>query len=116
MVWQQKNKGKLNRIVKQASRVIGLPVAQLEDVAERDVLAKWDAIVKDSTHPLHEEVTYNRSGRIRLPKMRTDRFRLSFLPCAMKLFNANFTRWNRGIYTGTGYFVRIPVNELGTAW
>ena len=86
------NRAKLNRIVKHASRVIGVSVKELEDVAERALLAKLQVIVKDSNHPLHNEVVFNRSGRIRLPRIRTDRFGRSFLPSAMKVFNNNFCR------------------------
>ena len=85
-----KNRAKLNKIVKHASRVIGVSVKELEDVAERALLAKLQVIVKDSNHPLHNEVVFNRSGRIRLSRIRTDRFGRSFLPSAMKVFNNNF--------------------------
>ena len=65
-----RNRAKLDRIVKHASRLIGVPVDHLQDMAERALLAKLQSIVQDPSHLLHEEVTLNRSGRKRLPKMR----------------------------------------------
>ena len=83
---------KLTRVMKTASRVIGLPVKQLEEIAIAAVMDKLNHIIEDETHPLHEQLVFNRSGRFRLPKMRTNRFRRSFLPHAMTLYNQEFKR------------------------
>ena len=82
----------MNRIVKNASKVIGVPVKQLDEIAERAILARLEVIVSDPSHPLHTEIMLNRSGRIRLPRMRTNRFRQSFLPSAMLAYNRKFVR------------------------
>ena len=41
---------------------------QLEDIVQSALLTKLDTIMKDESHPLHDEVIINRSGRIRLEK------------------------------------------------
>ena len=86
------NKMKLEKVMKTASKVIGLPVKQLEEIARKAVLSKLNHIIEDVTHPLHGHIEFNRSGRIRLPRIRTNRFRGSFLPNAMALYNEEFKR------------------------
>ena len=66
---------------------------QLEDIVQSALLTRLDInIMKDESHPLHDEVTVNRSGRLRLPKVKTERYRQSFLITACKAFNSNFNR------------------------
>ena len=83
-----KNKSKLTRIVSQASKITGMPMQQLEDIVQSALLT----IMTDESHPLHDEVTVNRSGRLRLPKVRTERYRQSFFITACKDFNSKFNR------------------------
>ena len=79
---------KLQRIVKIASRIIG--VDQVSDLS----LKKIDQILYDSTHPLH--LTFLRSsrssGRILQRKIRTTRYNKSFVPTAIRLFNIRLKR------------------------
>ena len=46
-------------------------------------------IVKDETHPLYPYITTLPHGHLRVPWSRTERFRKSFLPYAIKLFNSD---------------------------
>ena len=46
-------------------------------------------MVKDETHPLHPYITTLPHGHLRVPWSRTERFRKSFLPYAIKLFNSD---------------------------
>ena len=46
-------------------------------------------IVKDETHPLYSYITTLPHGHLRVPWSRTERFRKSFLPYAIKLFNSD---------------------------
>ena len=46
-------------------------------------------MVKDETHPLHSYITTLPHGHLRVPWSRTERFRKSFLPYAIKLFNSD---------------------------
>ena len=88
----EKNKSKLTRIVSQASKITGMPMQQLEDIVQSALLTRLDIIMKDESHPLHDEVTVNRSGRLRLPKVKTEIYRQSFFITACKAFNSNFNR------------------------
>ena len=78
---------KLMRVMKTATKVIGLTVKQLEEIAESAVIDKINHIIED---PLHKHIIFNKSGRVRLPKVRTNRFRGSFLIRAMTLYNERF--------------------------
>ena len=88
----EENKSKLTRVVAQACKITGMPMQQLEDIVQSALLTKLDTIMKDESHPLHDEVTINRSGRIRLPKTRTERYRQSCLISASRAFNSKFKR------------------------
>ena len=52
-------------------------------IAESAVIDKFNCIIEDETHPLHRHIFLNKSGRVRLPKVKTNRFRGSFLIRAM---------------------------------
>ena len=41
-----------------------MPMQQLEDIVQTALLARLDIILQDESHPLHDEVFVNRSGRI----------------------------------------------------
>ena len=82
---------KLNKITKKASSVVGLRVEGLQLVAERKILAKLNSILSNPSHPLYSELqdrVSTFSQRLTLPSMHTQRFRLSFLPTAIRLYNA----------------------------
>ena len=46
----------------------------------------------DETHPLHGDIFVNKSGRIRMPNIKTKRFRNSFLPSAVREYNKRQVR------------------------
>ena len=83
---------KLNRIVKSASRLVGVDVKHLDSLCNSAMEKKFLTIISDEEHPLHSSVTFNRSGRIRYPRVKTNRFRDSFLPSASKQYNISFCR------------------------
>ena len=86
------NLKKLKRITKTASRIIGIDVRELNDICEKALSAKFDLICADRSHPLNSEIKYSRSGRIVPSLTRTNRYKFSFLPCAIRAFNLNFKR------------------------
>ena len=88
----EQNKKKLARIVSQSSKVTGIPLTKVEEIVKSAACSKLHIILKDESHPFHRELVLNRSGRIRLPKVRTERFRTSFLVWASKCYNSNFVR------------------------
>ncbi len=83
---------KLNRIIKSASRLVGADVKQLNSLCNSAMEKKFLTIVSENDHPLHSSVTFNRSGRIRNPRVNTNRFRNSFLPSAIRQYNNSFSR------------------------
>lgn len=54
-------------------KVSGLPVKQLQEIAASAVVDKFNHITEDETHPLHMHIVFNKSGRVRLLKVRTNR-------------------------------------------
>ena len=63
-------------------------VISLDDLYIKDVMQMVMEIMTDEHHPLHDNYVFMRSGKIlTLPKQHMDRFRKSFVPKSMKLFN-----------------------------
>ena len=82
---------KLNKIIKKASSVVGLQIEGLQSVAERRIRDKLDSIIANPSHPLYGDLQDRASTfsqRLTFPpKMNTERYRLSFLPTAIRLYN-----------------------------
>ena len=87
-----KNMKKLQRITRVASKIIGINVKELNDIYEKALMAKLQLIYTDVTHPLNQQVTFTRSGRIVPSVKRTNRHKFSFLPSAIHLFNKRHVR------------------------
>lgn len=82
-----KDKNKLGRIVKKAGKQ-GAETISLDNLYQTGTMKQVDRIMKDITHPLHNCYTHLRSGgRLALPMQRTDRYRKSFVPKSILLFN-----------------------------
>ena len=81
------NKVKLDRVRKAAERIIGKDLDSFECLYNKNVLKKFNMVMK-TDHPLQCQVQWLRSGR-RLQSLmcKTNRFRDSFLPTAIRLFN-----------------------------
>ena len=91
----QYDRDRLDRIIKKAGRIIGKPQICLGDMTDKKVYSKLTAIFHDKSHPLWTELNdlvIDRSGRLRMPKVKTKRYRNSFIPNAVKIFNNSFTR------------------------
>ena len=87
-----KDRNKLERIVKQAKRIIGDETGNLQNLVQNSMASKFNCILDDITHPLNPLIVQNRSGRIRQINLKTRRFQNSFLPTAVRNFNCNFSR------------------------
>lgn len=64
----------------------------LMTVAERRTMDKLLDIIDNASHPLHTVISNQRSlfsGRLLLPKCRTTRFKNSFVPHAIRLYNSS---------------------------
>ena len=83
-----KNKSKITKLINIASKVSGVTLDSLQDVAERQILQLSEKIISDSTHILNFEFRLLPSGRrYENPKFRTNRASRSFIPVAVKLLN-----------------------------
>ncbi len=83
---------RLNKLVRKASSVVGLELDSLESVAERRMKDKIKAILENPSHPLHDELWQMGSSfshRIIPPRCKTERFRRSFVPAAIRLHNSS---------------------------
>ena len=88
----ERDRKRLNRLVRRASSVLDSSLDSLEEVSERRMLAKLASIMDNPSHPLHEtvgELSSSFSSRLRLPPCKTERYRRSFVPTAIRLHNTN---------------------------
>lgn len=72
--------------------MIGMKLDTLVVVAERRTLDKLLDIIDNVSHPLHTIISTQRSrfsGRLLLPKCRTNRLKDSFVPHAIRLYNSS---------------------------
>jgi hypothetical protein len=56
------------------------------------IISQINKIICNPSHPLHPHIIQNHSGRIRQLCLKTNRFKDSFLPSTIQLFNS---RWSR---------------------
>ena len=82
------DRNRLNKLIRKAGSVIGLSQSALEDVIEQRTMRKIKRIVSQDDHPLHSFfIKSGRSQRLLFPSCSTERFRRSFVPSAVRLFN-----------------------------
>ena len=89
------DKTRLDRVIRKAGRVIGSEQDDIDTLTDNRIGKKITKIQNDATHPLFSDFDRaysDRSGRYRLPRMRTDRYRNSFVPDSLKKLNSNFNR------------------------
>ncbi|KAI3352135.1 hypothetical protein L3Q82_020942, partial [Scortum barcoo] len=73
----ERDKKRLNRLIKRASSVCGCPLDSIEVMGERRALAKLSTIIDNTSHPLHQTVgalSSSFSNRLRHPRCRKERF------------------------------------------
>ena len=61
---------------------------------EKRLYRKLMQILNDPAHPVRhyfDSIRSNRSGRFLLPKINTNRYKVSFLSSALSVFNENYT-------------------------
>ena len=89
----KENMKKLERVRKVAQRIIRTDLPTFTELYEKQVLSKLQRIMHDSSHPLNHLFKYNRSGfRLTVPKTVRSRFRQSFVPNAIHIFNGSVKR------------------------
>lgn len=86
------DKARLDKLVKKAGSVVGIELEPLTSVAERRVLSRLLSILDNPHHPLHSTFSRQRSSfsdRLLSLSCSTDRLRKSFVPQAVRLYNAS---------------------------
>ena len=88
------DRGRLEKIVKkEEEKKAGHVVGKLLDnfkTTRKETVQKTNA----NTHPMRhyfDSRRNNRSGRFLLPRTKTNRYKASFLPSALSVFNENYT-------------------------
>ena len=85
--------GRLEKIVKKAGHDVGMPLDSFKTLCEKRLLKKLLQVLNDTTHPVRHNFDSrrsNRSGRFSLPETNTNRYKASFLPSALSVFNENY--------------------------
>ncbi|TWW77710.1 hypothetical protein D4764_12G0011000 [Takifugu flavidus] len=90
----ERDRKRLNKLVRQAGSVLDCSLDSIEEVGERRMLAKLTSIMDTPSHPLHETVgalSSSFSSRLLHPRCKRERYRRSFIPTAVRLFNMHNT-------------------------
>ena len=77
-------------MIKKASSVLGCPLDTVEVVGDRRIVAKLSSTMDNSSHPMQDalsELNSSFSDRLLHPRCVTERYRRSFLPAAVRLYN-----------------------------
>ena len=82
------DKGRLQRIIRSAEKVIGCNLPSLQDLFASRTLRRAGKIVADPSHPGHKLFEVLPSGRrLRSIRTKTSRHKTSFFPAAVGLSN-----------------------------
>ena len=90
-----KDAKRLNKLVKKAGSVLGERPDSLELVVERCTNNKSRAIMSNASHPLHSILKGQKSSRkdmFRSWSCNNNRFKNTFIPSAIRLFNSMASR------------------------
>ena len=81
-----RDRKRLNSTIKKAGKIMNREVSNIKTLFHTACRNKYNSILKDNDHPLNcNFITSMRSNRIIQPKSRTERYRLSFIPTAVRL-------------------------------
>ena len=73
---------------------MGKPLDSFKTLHEKRLYRKLLQILNDPTHPMRhyfDSRRSNRNGRFSLQRTNTNRYKASFLPSALSVFNENYT-------------------------
>jgi hypothetical protein len=80
---------KLDRVIKQAEKIIGTQLPSLDDLIKSRTIRKVHRTMADESHPLCSQFQLLPSRRrLRVAKSRTERMRKSFVPSAITVLNS----------------------------
>jgi hypothetical protein len=91
----KQDRDRLEKFIKKASGVVGRKQDTFTSTHERRLTDRIQKILADDTHPLRPEFDsrrIDRSSRFRQPCTRTTRYRNSFIPSAIHIFNSHVGR------------------------
>ncbi|TWW55054.1 hypothetical protein D4764_09G0001030 [Takifugu flavidus] len=98
VVWScgssERDRKRLNKLVRRAGSLLDCSLDSIDEVGERRMLAKLTSIMDTPSHPLHETVgalSSSFSSRLLHPRCQRERYRRSFIPTAVRLFNMHNT-------------------------
>lgn len=89
------SKKEIDKVVKSAGRICGNKALfpSISVIFSDFVQRKTAKILNDPTHPLFFSYDFCPSGkRIRMPRSKTNRFRFSFIPHSISIYNSSATR------------------------
>ncbi|KAI3368475.1 hypothetical protein L3Q82_025486, partial [Scortum barcoo] len=117
----ERDKKRLNRLIKRASSVCGCPLDSIEVMGERRALAKLSTIMDNTSHPLHQTVgalsSSFSSNRLRHPRCRKEHFHshicyISIFTCAITPHHSTSNWVTRQVYpvwTYSTLLLLVPV-------
>jgi Domain of unknown function (DUF1891)/Reverse transcriptase (RNA-dependent DNA polymerase) len=89
----KENKEKLEKVIKQAEKIVGVELPSLETLYLCRIKGKVRRIIDDPTHPLcHHFQTLPSGKRYRSVRARTNRLNNSFIPSAIRILNGECVR------------------------
>ncbi len=84
-----KQKNSISRLIRVSSCITGSKQKGLGELYQKQMLRRVESILSDSSHPLQAEFQMLPSGsRFKLPKLRTNIYKHSFVPAAILLLNS----------------------------
>ena len=85
---------KINSVAKQSFKITNIPQLSFSEILAKYTEKKIIRIIKDTTHPLHMQICFSaRSKRLAIIRTKTERYRKSFIPRAVKqLYDSNFRK------------------------
>lgn len=87
---RQRDTAKLDRLIKRASKTVGVQLDTVGSMSDRRTLAKALSILENAGHPLYSALDGQRSNfssRLLSQLSSTDRLKDSFIPRAIRLYN-----------------------------
>ena len=85
-----KDENKIDSIIKKVQKVTNVPLHTIKELYSMLVKKKINQINKKSDHPMKKEIRYSErenSNLVLYPKIRTERYRRSFIPSALRSLN-----------------------------
>ena len=87
----QSDRNRIDRVITRSGNLIGRKQDSLDMTHDNRTLRKLDSIFEDATHPLRAELDSlrsSRSSRLRAPSVKTNRYKNSFVPHAVRMYNS----------------------------